>query len=66
MKVLIIDNFDSFVYNLAQYVGKLGAEPFVYRNDEITLDQVRQLKPNKIIISPGPGRPDDPNISVYA
>jgi anthranilate synthase/aminodeoxychorismate synthase-like glutamine amidotransferase len=59
MKVLILDNFDSFVYNLAQYVGKLGAEPFVYRNDEITLDQVRQLKPNRIIISPGPGRPDD-------
>jgi len=60
MKVLIIDNFDSFVYNLAQYVGKLGAEPLVYRNDEITLDQVKQLKPNRIIISPGPGRPDDP------
>ena len=59
MKVLIIDNFDSFVYNLAQYVGKLGAEPIVYRNNEITLDQVKQLKPNRIIISPGPGRPDD-------
>src|SRR5208282_2651803 len=60
MKVLIIDNFDSFVYNLAQYVGKLGAEPLVYRNNEITLDQVKKLKPNRIIISPGPGRPDDP------
>lgn len=60
MKVLIIDNFDSFVYNLAQYAGKLGAEPVVVRNNEITLDQIRQLRPDRIIISPGPGRPDDP------
>lgn len=60
MKVLIIDNFDSFVYNLAQYVGKLEATPLVYRNNEITLDQVKELNPDRIIISPGPGRPDDP------
>ncbi len=60
MKVLIIDNFDSFVYNLAQYAGKLGAEPVVRRTNELTLSTVRRLKPDKIIISPGPGRPDDP------
>jgi anthranilate synthase component 2 len=60
LKVLIIDNFDSFVYNLAQYAGKLGAEPTVVRNNEITLDQIRKMEPEKIIISPGPGRPEDP------
>ena len=60
MKVLIIDNFDSFVYNLAQYAGKLGVQPVVYRNNEITLRGVTRLKPNKIIISPGPGTPNDP------
>jgi len=60
MKVLIIDNFDSFVYNLAQYTGKLGAEPVVRRTNEMTLSSVRRLKPDKIIISPGPGTPDDP------
>lgn len=59
MKVLIIDNFDSFVYNLAQYVGELGAMPFVHRNNEITLEEVKRMKPDNIIISPGPGRPDD-------
>ncbi len=60
MKVLIIDNFDSFVYNLAQYVGQLGAEPVVYRNDQITMHGVEHLNPDRIILSPGPGRPDDP------
>jgi len=59
MHVLIIDNFDSFVYNLAQYVGQLGAKPSVYRNNEITLREVEQINPDRIIISPGPGRPDD-------
>jgi len=59
MKVLIIDNFDSFVFNLAQYVGQLGGEPAVYRNNEITPDLVAELGPDRIIISPGPGRPDD-------
>ena len=58
--MLIIDNYDSFVYNLAQYTGKLGAEPIVHRTNEITLSNVRKLKPDKIIISPGPGTPDDP------
>jgi anthranilate synthase component 2 len=59
MKVLIIDNFDSFVYNLAQYTGQLGAAPIVRRNNEISPDTVTELKPDRIIISPGPGRPDD-------
>ncbi len=59
MKVLIIDNFDSFVYNLAQYVGQLGATPIVYRNNQLTPREVEKLDPDRIIISPGPGRPDD-------
>ncbi|MEM2144640.1 MAG: hypothetical protein QW279_04715, partial [Candidatus Jordarchaeaceae archaeon] len=59
MKVLIIDNYDSFVYNLVQYVGELGAEPIVYRNDEITLRKATKLHPDRIIISPGPGTPED-------
>jgi len=59
VKVLIIDNFDSFVYNLAQYVGQLGAEPTVRRNNEITTSEVSKINPNRIIISPGPGRPDE-------
>jgi anthranilate synthase component 2 len=60
MIVLIIDNYDSFVYNLAQYVGELGAEPLVYRNDQLTLKKALRLKPNRIIISPGPGTPSQP------
>ena len=59
MKVLIIDNFDSFVYNIAQYVGQLGAEPLVRRNNAITTREVTDMNPDRIIISPGPGRPDD-------
>jgi anthranilate synthase component 2 len=59
MKVLIIDNYDSFVYNLAQYVGELGAEPMVFRNDRITKKQASALQPDRIIISPGPGNPED-------
>lgn len=58
MKVLIIDNYDSFVYNLAQYVGALGADPVVRRNDEVTVEDVLGLSPDRIIISPGPGSPD--------
>jgi len=57
--VLIIDNFDSFVYNLAQYVGQLGGAPIVRRNNEVGIEEVKRLKPDRIIISPGPGRPDD-------
>jgi len=59
VRVLIIDNYDSFVYNLVQYVGELGAEPIVYRNDEITLKKAAKLFPDRIIISPGPGTPED-------
>ena len=59
MKILVIDNYDSFVYNLVQYVGELGAEPMVYRNDGVTLGRARKLHPDGIIISPGPGTPED-------
>ncbi len=57
MKTLILDNYDSFVYNLAQLVGSLGSQAVVRRNDKLTLDDVRGLKPDRIIISPGPGTP---------
>ena len=57
MNVLIIDNHDSFVYNLSQYVGTLGAKPFVYRSDAITVKKAREILPDRIIISPGPGHP---------
>lgn len=60
MKTLIIDNYDSFTYNLYQYLGELDAEPEVYRNDEIRLDDVVTMQPHRIVISPGPGSPDDP------
>lgn len=59
MRVLVIDNYDSFVYNLVQYVGELGAEPTVFRNDKISVDQVKKQSPDRIIISPGPGNPGD-------
>jgi anthranilate synthase component II len=62
--ILLLDNYDSFTYNLAQYLGELGKPPLVRRNDEITLDDVRELKPERIVISPGPGRPEDAGISV--
>jgi anthranilate synthase/aminodeoxychorismate synthase-like glutamine amidotransferase len=62
--VLLIDNYDSFTYNLAQYLGELGAPPLVKRNDELTLDEIAALKPDRIVISPGPGRPEDAGISV--
>ena len=61
MKVLVIDNYDSFVYNLVQYIGELGGEPIVYRNDEITLKDAKKLNPERIVISPGPGTPEDPH-----
>jgi len=59
LKVLVIDNYDSFVYNLVQYVGELGAKPIVYRNDQITLEKAIDLHPDRIVISPGPGTPED-------
>ena len=61
--VLVIDNYDSFVYNLAQYLGELGWEPVVYRNDQITLAQIESLNPSHIIISPGPATPLEAGIS---
>jgi anthranilate synthase/aminodeoxychorismate synthase-like glutamine amidotransferase len=62
--VLLIDNYDSFTYNLAQYLGELGARVAVHRNDRITLDEIADLRPTHIVISPGPGRPEDAGISV--
>ncbi len=61
--ILVIDNYDSFTYNLVQYLGELGAKLSVSRNDRITLDEIRRLKPERIIISPGPGKPCDAGIS---
>ena len=60
MKTLIIDNYDSFTYNLYQYVGELKGNPVIFRNDQITLDEIENLQPTHIIISPGPGTPEDP------
>lgn len=62
--ILVIDNYDSFTYNLVQYLGELGAEPKVYRNDAINIDQIRELKPERIVISPGPGVPKDAGITL--
>ncbi len=59
MKVLVIDNYDSFVYNLVQYIGEQGAETIVYRNDQTSLQALAKLKPDRIVISPGPGTPED-------
>ena len=64
MKVLLLDNYDSFTYNLAQYLGELGHAPAVHRNDEISLGEVEAMKPDRIVISPGPGRPEDAGITV--
>jgi anthranilate synthase/aminodeoxychorismate synthase-like glutamine amidotransferase len=61
--LLLIDNYDSFAYNLYQYLSELGEEVKVVRNDEITLDEIEDLKPERIVISPGPGRPEDAGIS---
>jgi len=61
VKVLVIDNYDSFVYNLVQYIGELGGEPIIHRNDKITLRQAMELDPQRIVISPGPGTPEDPH-----
>ena len=61
--ILVIDNYDSFVYNLAQYLGELGWEPLVYRNDKITLTQIEELTPSHIVISPGPCTPLEAGVS---
>jgi len=62
--ILVIDNYDSFTYNLVQYIGTLADGLTVYRNDKITLEEIREMAPEKIVISPGPGRPEDAGISV--
>jgi anthranilate synthase/aminodeoxychorismate synthase-like glutamine amidotransferase len=63
--LLVIDNYDSFTYNLVQYFGELGCDVVVKRNDEILIEQIRALKPDRICISPGPGTPDDAGISNH-
>jgi anthranilate synthase/aminodeoxychorismate synthase-like glutamine amidotransferase len=62
--LLVIDNYDSFTYNLVQYFGELGADPVVKRNDAITPEEVEKLRPERIVISPGPGTPADAGISM--
>lgn len=62
-RVLVLDNYDSFVYNLVQYLGELGADPFVHRSDALTLEQIVDLDPDAVLISPGPGRPEDAGLS---
>jgi len=62
--ILVIDNYDSFTYNLVQYLGELGAEPVVRRNDAITVDEVGALAPAAVVLSPGPGTPSTAGISI--
>ena len=62
-KILMIDNYDSFTYNLVQYLGEMGQELVVRRNDRVTLEEVKRLKPDRIVISPGPGSPKDAGVS---
>ncbi len=63
MRIFLLDNYDSFTYNLAQYLGELGARVEVRRNDQVTLEEIEELDPERIIISPGPGRPEDAGIT---
>ena len=65
-RVLVVDNYDSFVYNLVQYLGELGADPIVHRHDAVTLDEMDALGPDLVLISPGPGRPSDAGLSNAA
>ena len=65
-RILVVDNYDSFVYNLVQELGELGAEPVVYRNDEIDVAGIRAAQPDAVLISPGPGRPEDGGVSLAA
>jgi len=62
-RVLVIDNYDSFVYNLVQYLGELGTEPLVHRHDELPVADLEALEPDAVLISPGPGTPDDAGVS---
>ena len=65
-RVLVIDSYDSFVYNLVQYLGELGADPVVVRNDELTVAEAVDLQPDAVLLSPGPGRPEDAGILCAA
>ena len=65
-RVLVIDSYDSFVYNLVQYLGELGAEPIVIRNDQLTVEEAQALEPDLVLLSPGPGRPEDAGIICAA
>jgi len=62
-RILVVDNYDSFVYNLVQYLGELGADPVVHRHDELSIDEIVGLGPDGVLISPGPGRPEDAGLS---
>jgi anthranilate synthase/aminodeoxychorismate synthase-like glutamine amidotransferase len=62
-RIVVVDNYDSFVYNLVQYIGELGGDPIVVRNDAVSVDELAALQPDGILISPGPGRPEDAGIS---
>jgi len=64
MKLLIIDNYDSFTYNLVHFLGELGAEPVVYRNDKIGLDDIAEMAPEGIVLSPGPCTPNEAGICL--
>ncbi len=64
MSILVIDNYDSFTFNLVQYLGELGESPMVYRNDQLSIADIEQLQPQRILISPGPCTPDDAGISM--
>ncbi|HWK08546.1 MAG TPA: aminodeoxychorismate/anthranilate synthase component II [Vicinamibacterales bacterium] len=64
--ILLIDNYDSFTFNLAQYLGELGAAPLVRRNDDLNVGEIEALRPERIVISPGPGRPEAAGVSVDA
>ncbi|HKG11766.1 MAG TPA: anthranilate synthase component II, partial [Pyrinomonadaceae bacterium] len=64
-KILLVDNYDSFTYNLVQYLGELGAEVVVRRNDEVTVREVEgEIRPDRIVVSPGPGVPDDAGVTL--
>ena len=65
-RIVVIDSYDSFVYNIVQYLGELGAEPVVVRNDQVTVAEVEALSPDGILLSPGPGRPEDAGIICAA
>ena len=62
--IVVIDNYDSFTYNLVQYLGELGQEIVVYRNDQVTIEEIKEINPDHIVISPGPGTPDDGGVSL--